>query len=267
MKHPMSKIETKVSRPVAETIPLMANVTVPLAAKATVPPKESIEITGAIERGLNVVKITYYGRGPASVRLSTKALRAFLRLVAESKLRGGKSIVTALDLQREGVLPWGTACTGMTEVFESIATVLGGDVAEELLDIWLANPEDQETPWERLDWDVHLQLRFDLFGELENGQQSSGSTIRQRLGRTRPPFGDKAFLRANGWRPDFAYLHGDTSSSKKTSPDGVTLGYRLKCSSGSLRYNRVALLRHDDIVVRQLAALLPAILPANLHVQ
>jgi hypothetical protein len=269
MKHSVSKIETKVSRPVAETIPLMANVTVPLAAKAkaTVPPKESIEITGAIERGLNVVNITYYGRGPASVRLSTKALRAFLRLVVESKLRGGKSIVTALDLQREGVLPWGTACTGMTEVFESIATVLGGDVAEELLDIWLANPEDQETPWERVDWDVHLQLRFDLFGELENGLPSSGSTIRQRLGRMQPPCGDKAFLRANGWRPDFAYLHGDTSSSKKTSPDGVTLGYRLKCSSGSLRYNRAALLRHDDIVVRQLAALLPAILPANLHVQ
>jgi hypothetical protein len=60
MKHSVSKIETKVSRPVAETIPLMANVTVPLAAKATVPPKESIEITGAIERGLNVVNITYY---------------------------------------------------------------------------------------------------------------------------------------------------------------------------------------------------------------
>src|SRR5450830_843326 len=162
MKHSVSKIETKVSRPVAETIPLMANVTVPLAAKATVPPKESIEITGAIERGLNVVNITYYGRGPASVRLSTKALRAFLRLVAESKLRGGKSIVTALDLQREGVLSWGTACTGMTEVFESIATVLGGDMAEELLDIWAENPEDEDCTWARFPWNFHFEDRFRL---------------------------------------------------------------------------------------------------------
>lgn len=264
MKHPVQKKKTG---PVVETLPLMANVTVPETAEPDEPIEDPIEITGTVKRGLNIVEMSFHGRRPVPVHFGTMAFRAFLRLVAESKLRGGKSIVTALDLQREGVLPWGTACTGMTEVFESIATVLGGDVAEELLDIWLANPEDQETPWERLDWDVHLQLRFDLFGELENGQQSSGSTIRQRLGRTRPPFGDKAFLRANGWRPDFAYLHGDTSSSKKTSPDGVTLGYRLKCSSGSLRYNRVALLRHDDIVVRQLAALLPAILPANLHVQ
>jgi hypothetical protein len=52
--------------------------------------------------------------------------------------------------------------------------------------------------------------------------------------------------------------HGHTSSSKtKRTPDGVDLAYSLNCHSSSLRYDRATLLRHDDAVVRQIAAILP----------
>lgn len=258
MKHSVQKKKTG---PIVETLPLMASVTVP-------PPEEFIafilkgmrfDITGAVERGLNVVNITYHAPRPASIRLSTKAFRTLLRLVAEIKLRGEKSIVTALDLQREGVLPRGSACTAMTEVFESIATVLGGNMAEELLDIWAENPGEEDYKWARLPWNFHFEDRFCLEVDPKDirHHENLGSTIRQRIGRTRRQLGEKAFLRANGWRSDFAYLHAYTSASEEKSPDGANLAYSLACPSSSLTYNRVALLRHDDVVVRQIAALLP----------
>jgi hypothetical protein len=146
----------------------------------------------------------------------------------------------------------------MTEVFESMATVVGGIAAEELLGIWVS-PVDDESPWLRLPWHVHFEDRFHLEIDPEDSRHGKwpGSTIRQRLGRTRPRRADKAFLRAHGWRPDFAYLHGDTSPSKEKSPDGVELAYSLNCASSSLTYNRAALLKHDAELVRRIAAILP----------
>ena len=258
MKH---SVEKKKTSPVIEALPLMANVTVPPAEEfgEFILKGMRFDITGAVESGLNVVNITYQAPRPVWIRFSEKALRALLRLVAEIKLRGGKSIVTALDLQREGVLPWGTACTAMTEVFESIATVLGGNMAWELLDIWAENPGEEDCKWSRFPWNVHFEDRFRLEVDPEDirHHENLGSTIRQRIGRTRPRRGDRAFLRANGWRPDFAYLHEYTSASEEKSPDGANLAYSLACPSSNLTYNRAALLKHGDDVVRRIAALLP----------
>jgi hypothetical protein len=252
MKHSVSR---KKAGPALVMLPLMANVTMPGMAEPDELIEDPIEITGTVKRGLNIVEISFHGRRPVPVHFGTMALRAFLRLVAEVKLRGEDSIVTALDLQREGVLPWGTACGTMTEVYESIAAVLGGDAAEELLGLWWGT-EEGEPPWLPKEWSDHFYARLGI--DLEDDQRSSGSTIRQLLGRTRPRGGDKNFLRANGWRPDFAYLHGSTSSSKEEkSPDGVDLAYSLGCPASSLMYNRAALLKHDDDVVRQIAAILP----------
>lgn len=252
MKHPMSKEKAS---PALVTLPLMANVTMPGMAEPDEPIEDPIEITGTVKRGLNIVEISFHGRRPVPVHFGTMAFRAFLRLVAEVKLRGEDSIVTALDLQREGVLPWGTACGTMTEVFESIATVLGGNAAEELLGIWWGS-EEGEPPWLPKEWRDHLYARLGI--GFEDDRRSSGSTIRQLLGRTQLRGGDKNFLRANGWRPDFAYLHRYTSSStEERSPDGVDLAYSLDCPAPRLNYDRTALLKHGDVVVRQIAAILP----------
>jgi hypothetical protein len=56
-------------------------------------------------------------------------------------------------------------------------------------------------------------------------------------------------VRQSPLRP-YTYLHGYTSSSKEEkSPDGVDLAYSLGCPASSLRYDRAALLRHDDELV------------------
>ena len=247
---------------VVETLPLMTNITleeITPEAKAESPllPERSIEITGTVARGLNLVNVTFHQTPTLPVRFGAKAFRAFLRLAAEVKLRGTDTIVTALDLQREGIVPWGTVDGTMMEVFESIATSVGGDAAQFILGVLAYDSEDREHPWTRLIWDTYIEL---LFG-IEHRQPIPLSSIWQRILGTDHPSSDLAFLRGNGWRTDFAYLHGYTMISKESqnaTDARFDTGYDLGCNPSALRYDRAALLRHDDELVRRIAAILPA---------
>lgn len=250
MKHPMSR---KKPHTFLVPLPLMTNVTVEKAE--SVLPERSIDITGVVELGLNVVNLTFRRRRsvPVPVHFGTKAFGAFLRLAAEVKLRGMDTIVTALDLQREGIVPWGTASATMMDAFESIATDFGGDEAQHILGVLAHDPDDKKLRWTRLIWDTYIEILFDI----NKRQPCPLSSIRQRLWGTKHPSGNKAFLRANGWRPEFDYLHGYTSISKDESPDGADFAFGLGCPASGLHYNRAALLKHDDEVVRRIAAVLP----------
>jgi hypothetical protein len=249
MKIPRSRTETDDSSPVGKALPLMSNV----AGKMPVikaPLEQSIDISGTVKDDLNVVNIRFDRRGSVPVSFGANAFRAFLRLVADVKLRGTSSIVTALDLQREGVVPWGTARATMTEVFESIATSVGGDAAEHILGVLVRGLDYEKQPWTRLTWNFHIEILFGV-----ERQASPLSSIRQRLSGTEQSSGDKAFLSANGWRADFDYLHGYTTVSE--CPDGDSFAYDLVCPVSSLRYDRAALLRHDDELIRRIVAILP----------
>lgn len=209
-------------------------------------------ITGLIENGLNLVWVNYEGRG--------RVKRACLRLAAETALRQGSGFVRALDLQREGVLPWGTACGTMTELFESLAVALGGNAANGLISI-MQGSENGAPPWSDKGWLDHLNARFGLGLDVDLDEDAHSdlwpATIRNLLFGVRHRPGDKKFLRANGWRPDFAYLHGSTSISKDRSPDGLDLAYRFNCPDPAFMYYRTQLLKHEDEIVRRIVAIHP----------